>query len=312
MTDGVWESGRLSGLGVQEPVTVGEGGTPLVPLPELAEKHGLEGLYIKDESHNPTASVYDRAASGAISVVAEKGVKNVSLYSPGNSAVSVASYAGRAGIGCTAYVPARARFDVKAMVNVHGASMEVGGSHLGDTRERHAGEKDDTAHSLCPFEEPALLEGLATVGDEIEETETGLDTVVCPTGTGELLVALDESLGDSTELYAAQPEGCAPLVGDVDTPDTVVGEIEDPEPPEADRLCQITESRGGVRTVTDGEALDACLSATRSGVSLSPSGGVALAALSGIEADGSVAVVNPSSGRLHADGLRNRMIYHGN
>jgi len=312
MTDeGIWGRDRLTPLGV-EPVTTGEGDTPLVSLSDSAEEYDAESLYVKDESRNPTSSVYDRAASAGVSVASKNGAEAVSLYSPGNSAVSVASYAGRAVLDCTVYVPARARFDVKAMVNVHGASMEVGGKDLRDARNRFKGEGDTDAYSLSPFDEPALVDGLATVGDEIEgATEVGADAVVCPVGTGELLVALDESLDGDTHLYAAQPEGCAPLVDNVETPDTVVGELEDPAPPELGRLREVVESRDGVVTVTDGEALDACLNGAREGVSLSPAGGVTLAALSGIDADGSVVVVNPSSGRLHADALRNRMVYHG-
>jgi len=292
-------------------VSMGEGGTPLVPLPHLADEYGVGTLLVKDESRNPTGSVHDRAAAEGVVEAVDGGAEGVTVYSPGDSAVSVAAYAGRAGLDCRAYVPTRARFDVKASVNVHGASMDVGGDDLADAREAERNGREG-AFSLSPFECDATLRGLRGVGEGIEQG-CDPDAVVCPTGTGELYLALDSALGDGVRLHAAQPEGCAPLVGEVGTPDTVVGELEDPDPPELGRLRDAVGRRGEAVTADDGEALDACLKAARSGVSPCPSLGVALAGLADADPDGTdtVVVPNPSSGRFFADGLRNRLVYHG-
>ncbi len=304
MSRGIWGSDDLPDV---EPVTMGEGGTPLVGAPQLGDEYGVDGLLFKDEAHNPTGSIEDRGASVAVSVAHNEGAERVSLYAPGDAAVSVAAYAARAGLESKAYVPSRARFDAKSSVNVHGGSMKVVRGNFEDAREA---ARDDDGYSLSAGETPYRRAGARTVTDEIED-ETDADAVVCPVGSGTTYLGLCDGLPDGVNLHAAQPEGCATLTGDVETPDTVVGELEDPSPPALDALRETAEERGSAVSVTDGEALDACLAAAREGVSLAPSGGVALAALGELDVSGTVVVVNPSSGRLFADALRNRMVYHG-
>ena len=301
---GIW--GR-EGLPDVEPVTMGEGGTPVVPVPQLADEYGVEELLFKDETRNPTGSLEDRGASVAVSVARDEGAERVSLYAPGNAAVSVAAYASRAGLDSKAYVPSRARFDVKSSVNVHGGEMKVVRGNLDDAREA---AREDDGYSLSAGETPYRRVGARTVAYEIEDA-TDADAIICPVGSGTTYLGLSDGLSDDVSLHAAQPEGCATLSGDVETPDTVVGELEDPSPPELDALREEVEKNGSPVSVTDGEALDACLAAAREGVSLAPSGGVALGALDKLDVSGTVVVVNPSLGRLFADALRNRMVYHG-
>lgn len=306
MNGGIWGREALPDV---EPVTMGEGGTPLVPAPQLADEYGIDQLVFKDEARNPTGSVEDRGASVAVSVARDEGAERVCLYAPGNAAVSVAAYASRAGLESKAYVPSRARFDVKSSVNVHGGDMKVVRGNLEDAREA---AREDDGYSLSAGETPYRRAGARTVADEIEDaTDAEVDAVVCPVGSGTTYLGLSDGLPEGIDLHAAQPEGCATLFGDVETPDTVVGELENPSPPELDALRETVEERGRAVSVTDGEALDACLAAAREGVSLAPSGGVALAALDELDVSGAVVVVNPSLGRLFADALRNRMVYHG-
>jgi threonine synthase len=187
--------------------------------------------------------------------------------------------------------------------------MKVVRGNLDDAREA---AREDGGYSLSAGETPYRRLGARTLADEIEDaTDADVDAVVCPVGSGTTYLGLSDGLSDDVELYAAQPKGCATLLGDVETPDTVVGELEDPSPPALETLRATVEENGHAVSVTDGEALDACLSAAREGVSPAPSGGVALAALDQLEVSGTVAVVNPSLGRLFADALRNRMVYHG-
>lgn len=290
-----------------EPVTAEEGGTPLVEAPRLADEYGADELLFKDESRNTTGTIHDRAASVGVTVACEEGAERVVGYAAGDAAVAVAAYAGRAGIGSHAYVPSRARFDVKASVNVHGGSMKVVRGNLLDARQ--AAREDDGYALSSPDER--LRAGYATAALEIINAETNFDAVVCPVGTGDIYRAFCDAVPDDVPVHAAQPEGCATLLGDVETPDTVVGELEDPSPPRLDELRETAQERGKTVTVSDGEALDACLDAAREGVSLSPAGGVALAGVSELGVSGHVAVLNPALGRLSADALRNRMVYHG-
>ncbi len=76
-------------------VTLGEGATPLVPVPDLAEELGVDSVYVKDEGRNPTASLGDRKVSLSVTAAAQRGAERVVTPSTGNGAQANAAYAAR-------------------------------------------------------------------------------------------------------------------------------------------------------------------------------------------------------------------------
>src|SRR2546423_10798909 len=82
----------------ERPVTLGEGGTPLLPAPRLAAKHGLSQLWVKDESTNPTGSLKARGLAAAVTRAARAGAKSFVVPTAGNAGVALAAYAARAGV----------------------------------------------------------------------------------------------------------------------------------------------------------------------------------------------------------------------
>lgn len=92
-----------------ERVSLGEGGTPLIPLTRLGRKLGLPNLYLKNEGTNPTGSFKDRGTAVALSWAVRVGARRVGTVSSGNMASSVAAYAARAGLPCDVLVPAHLR-----------------------------------------------------------------------------------------------------------------------------------------------------------------------------------------------------------
>src|SRR5690349_18234254 len=89
----------------EEPVTLGEGGTPLLPLPRLAEHLGLLHLWAKDEGQNPTGSFKARGLGMAITRARTLGVKGLMIPSAGNAGGAAAVYGARAGIPGAVVVP---------------------------------------------------------------------------------------------------------------------------------------------------------------------------------------------------------------
>ncbi|MFZ9087926.1 MAG: threonine synthase [Pontimonas sp.] len=85
-------------------ITLGEGGTPLVPAPALSRRTGLD-VYVKFEGMNPTGSFKDRGMTMAISKAIEHGAKAVIAASTGNTSASAAAYAAWAGITSAVLVP---------------------------------------------------------------------------------------------------------------------------------------------------------------------------------------------------------------
>ncbi len=93
-----WRYAEILGIPQSECVSLGEGGTPLLPAPTLAQRIGIRRLWIKDESRNPTWSFKDRAASLAASHARRLGCLGLVVASTGNAAAATAAYARRAGL----------------------------------------------------------------------------------------------------------------------------------------------------------------------------------------------------------------------
>jgi threonine synthase len=85
-------------------ITLGEGGTPLIPAPALSARTGAK-VFIKYEGMNPTGSFKDRGMTMAISKAVEHGAKAVICASTGNTSASAAAYAAHAGITAAVLVP---------------------------------------------------------------------------------------------------------------------------------------------------------------------------------------------------------------
>ncbi len=97
-------SARLPSVPAESVVTLGEGGTPLLPAPVLSELTGCRVL-LKIEGMNPTGSFKDRGMTVAVSAAAARGARTVICASTGNTSASAAAYAARAGLDCVVLVP---------------------------------------------------------------------------------------------------------------------------------------------------------------------------------------------------------------
>jgi threonine synthase len=95
---------RLPSPGAGSVITLGEGGTPLLPAPVLSAMTGCE-VYLKVEGANPTGSFKDRGMTVAVSMAAARGATMVICASTGNTSASAAAYAARAGLACAVLVP---------------------------------------------------------------------------------------------------------------------------------------------------------------------------------------------------------------
>ena len=334
----MWRYSDLLAFG--SPVTADEGGTPLVAAPTLAEEVGLGELSIKDESRNPTGTVLDRGLAPAVTAAREAGADLVALATPGNAGQSAASYAGMADLRSYAFVPSRAPFSNKAMVNVHGGEMRVAGGRYPDAEAALHEQLQSEWYTLQEFDNPHRHDGIKTVAFEIAESLdwTLPDAVVLPAGTGEVVAGVAKGFRELREIgmtddvppvYAAQPAGCAPLVAaherGADTvepwesPDTIVGELEIPEPNEAEAaLDAVAETGGGFVAVDDENSLEsAVVAAQKAGLEVGAAGGVAVAAAGKLADDGvfgpedHIVALNTESGTKTADVLRSHLMGKG-
>lgn len=111
-------------------VSLGEGGTPLVKSKALAASLGLKNLYLKDERQGPTGSFKDRQATVALSVLKEIGVDELVVASTGNVAIAYSAYSARAGIKLWAFFPSLAPGDKMREAAVYGTEvMKITGTY---------------------------------------------------------------------------------------------------------------------------------------------------------------------------------------
>jgi threonine synthase len=263
--------GDLLPVTAQTPiVSLGEGDTPLVPLPKLSERLGIQ-LSAKLEGMNPTGSFKDRGMTLALSKAVEEGADAVICASTGNTSASAAAYAARAGLRAAVVIPhGRIAAGKLAQALMHGAKvLALEGSFddaLAIVRDLVARYKVALVNSVNPFR----LEGQKTGAFEIcDELGDAPDALCIPVGNAGNVTAYwagfqayreAERARSLPRLYGFQAAGAAPLVlgRRVADPETVATAIRIGNPvrgPEALAAC--AESGGGIAAVTDDEILDA-------------------------------------------------------
>ena len=309
------------------------GATPLTTSRWLSELTGATVL-VKDEGANPTGSVFDRGLTLATAAAALLEVHSVDLVATGTDGVAAAAGAAAAGLDCSVTVPTRAPFVAKALINVHGGAMTVTGGRVTDALDAH---QSGGSYSLHPARTPFRREGWKTLYlDLIADLDwTAPSHLVVPIGTGLGVTALAACANDCVaaglvdevpRLIAAQPYDCAPIVKAIERgessvepwsrPDTVVGDLEWPDPAcGAEAAAGVRGSDGIGIAVPDPATMEAAVRlADRDGLAIGLAGGVAAAAateLDGLTPDDTVVVLNPSAGRFDADLLRSHLMASG-
>src|SRR5512144_2445389 len=119
----LWRFRRLLPLPDAEPVSLGEGATPLVPLARLGRRLGVPHLFAKDESQNPTWSYKDRLCSLAVTHAVATGASAITISSTGNHGASTAAYAARAGLPCVIFTVASVPDTMKTLMQAYGAAV---------------------------------------------------------------------------------------------------------------------------------------------------------------------------------------------
>ena len=301
-------------------VSLQEGSTPLLRAPVLSEMLGAT-VRLKLEGANPTGSFKDRGMTCAVSAAVREGAKAVICASTGNTAASAAAYAARAGITCAVIVPEGKIAQGKmAQTLVHGASViSLAGNFdqaLTLVRELTANHPIVLVNSVNEFR----IEGQKTAALEIHEDLGGeLEALCIPVGNAGNITSYwrgFREMGSAPRLFGFQAEGAAPLVEGriIEHPETVASAIRIGNPVRwEDAMAAATESRGGIRAVSDEEILAAFrLLASREGMFCEPASAASVAGLLKYGADGAEQIVcvltgrglkDPETAIAHNDGM---------
>jgi threonine synthase len=273
------------------PVTLGEGGTPLIPAKWLSAELGCHVL-LKYEGVNPTGSFKDRGMTVAITKAVEEGATAVICASPGNTSASAAAYAARAGLRCVVLIPeGKIAMGKLSQALLHGAvAIAVEGNFdlaLDYVKEISARSPITLVNSLNPFR----IEGQKTAAFEIVDVLGDAPALLSiPVGNAGNITSYwkgfreyhDQKLaGRLPVVWGFQAEGANPLVrGEpVEHPETVATAIRIGKPARAEEALVAARDSGGViRDVTDEEILAAQrLLAQKEGVFCEPASAASIA-----------------------------------
>jgi threonine synthase len=209
-----------------EPVTLGEGMTPLLPCPRLGQEMGLERLFIKDESQLPTGSFKSRGMTMAVSMARHFGLRRLAIPTAGNAGGALAAYGARAGMEVFVFMPEDTPAINQMEAYLCGARVFLVNGLITDCgRIVREGIERMGWFDMSTLKEPYRLEGKKTMGLEIaEQFDWRLpDVILYPTGGGTGLIGMWKAFAELRELgwlkdanmsrlVSCQSDGCAPIV----------------------------------------------------------------------------------------------------
>jgi threonine synthase len=309
-----------------EPVSLGEGFTPMLPGREFP------GVYIKDEGLNPTGSFKARGMSAAVTMAKVYGLKKLAAPSAGNAASALAAYSAAAGIEAYLFMPKDVPLANRVECESYGAHVTLVDGLISDCAHMVAEQKEKEGwFDVSTLKEPFRLEGKKTMGYEVAE-QLGWrmpQGIIYPTGGGVGLIGMwkafeeMEQLGwigaERPQMIAVQAVGCAPIVKAWDENQpvsefwpnaaTLAAGLRVPKAYGDYLILDILKKSGGLAlAVSDDEIMDALRHWARvEGIFAAPEGAAALAAYRKLHATGffgaedTVVLFNTGSGLKYLD-----------
>ncbi len=279
------------------------GGTPLVEAPRLRRELGMDRLWLKDDTRNPSGSTKDRASQLVVAKALEYGVDTVATASTGNAATSLAAVSAAAGLGAVVLVPASAPPAKLIQMQAYGATvLPVDGSY-DDAFELSLAACDHFGwYNRNTAYNPFTIEGKKTAAIEIaaDLLPDTPDAVVISAGDGVITGGLAKGFADlqraglidrRPRLVVVQPEGSAAIAtalrtgADQITPVPGAASVADSLTVEAPRnglgCLRGVRASGGAGVIVSDDAIVAAITrlAVLTGVFAEPAAAAALAGL---------------------------------
>lgn len=315
-------------------VSLGEGMTPVLQLNNLAKKHGIPHLYLKDEGLNPTGSFKSRGISAAISKAKEFGVKACIVPTAGNAGGAMSAYCASAAMKAVVVMPRHTPLAFQQECKLFGAELILIDGLISDCAKEVARlKKENDYFDISTLKEPYRLEGKKTMGYEIAEQYNWQlpDVILYPTGGGTGLIGIWKAFAEMRELgwirgklprmIAIQSHNCKPVVevwdGDIPDAKTYVGRpslangLAVPNPFGMNSMQQVLHQSGGMAlAVSETAIVEGTLEiAKQEGLLVAPEGGAIWKGLlqlieqEVINRDENILLINTGSGYKYLENL---------
>ena len=298
----------------EQPLTLGEGWTPLIHATRLGAALGLTRLFVKDESLNPTNSFKARGLAAAVTKALHLGAKTLSVPSAGNAANAMAAYAAAAGLSAKVFMPKDVKVPFIRECELYGADVTLVDGLITDAG-RIAAEKGKPLgwYDVSTLKEPYRIEGKKTMAYEVGEQLDWQfpDWIIYPTGGGTGMVGMWKAFeemeaigwkpsGRRPKMISVQAEHCAPIVKAYEegkerselfpNARTVADGLRVPKAiGDFLVLRAVRESGGTAIAVSDADMVrDMRELGSKEGISAAPEGGAALTALKVLLSRGAV------------------------
>lgn len=223
---GIWRWAELLPVRRAEfRITLGEGDTPLLSAPRLAQSLGLANLLVKDEGLNPTGTFKSRGLQMAVARAVELGAREFVIPTAGNAGGALAAYAARSATLAHVFMPKDAPRSTMEEVKSYGMQLTLVDGLISDAAKLAKAQAAQHGwFDVSTFKEPYRPEGKKTMGLELAEAYGWEvpDVIIYPAGGGTGLVGMWrafeqlEALGwigsRRPRFVAVQPTGCCPLV----------------------------------------------------------------------------------------------------
>jgi threonine synthase len=315
-----------------EPISLGEGGTPLLRATRFGDAIGVSDLWVKDEAQNPTQSFKARGMTVAVSMAKHLGATKLAVPTAGNAGGALAAYAARADLEAHIFMPRDTPRANIVECRELGANVVLIDGLITDCGAEIARRKGAEGwFDMSTLKEPYRVEGKKTLGYELAEQLDWVlpDVILYPTGGGTGLIGMWKAFDEMETLgwigparprmFSVQASGCAPIVRAFEAGQATADEFPDAHTcasglrvPKAVgdflMLKILRESNGGAVTVED----DAMIRITREvgsaeGLFVAPEGAACFAALKSllragkIAPDARVVIFNTGSGIKYLD-----------
>ncbi|MBS7287649.1 MAG: threonine synthase [Candidatus Freyarchaeota archaeon] len=287
---------------VREKVSLNEGGTSLHRCKRLAEKLGVENIWVKNEGENPTGSFKDRGMTVGVSLAKELGSRTVACASTGNTSASLAAYAAKAGLKCVVMIPSgKIALGKLAQAIMYGALVLAVEGNFDQALSLVEQSSKRLGLYILNSLNPYRLEGQKTIAFEvIEQLGQPPDAIILPVGNAGNISAIHKGIVEWKQLglieqvprlIGIQAEGAAPIahaykkkekeVVFVENPETVATAIRIGKPVNWEKaLRAVYDTNGAAETVTDEQILQAQkLLARTEGIFVEPASAASIAGL---------------------------------